>query len=124
MPVVTYCWRCRMDIPMLTDEEWESVSPHLANAVSQIKQYREQHQCSLAEANAKGFGHRALEIYGQITGFHETNANALFHHRRSIYGPLCHACGKPLRTPQARSCAACGAPRQSDRYEAEKKSAA
>jgi len=97
---------------MMTEDEWARVSPHLANAVAQIKQYREEHQCSLAEANAKGFGQRALDIYEQITGFHETNPNALFHHRRSVFGPPCNACGKPLRTPEARSCAACGALRE------------
>lgn len=96
---------------MLTEEEWETVSPHLANAVTQIKRYREAHHCSLSEAHAKGFGQQALSAYEQITGFKETNPNALFHHRLSIYGPPCHACGKPLRTPQARYCAICSAER-------------
>ena len=109
MPRTIYCWRCRMDIPMLTEEEWQ-VS-YLANAVEQIKTYRELHGCSLAEANRKGFGERALAVYEQITGFKETNPNALFHHRLSVYGPPCHACGKPLRTPQARYCAMCSAER-------------
>ena len=96
---------------MLTEEEWVIVAPHLENAVTQIKQYREAHQCSLSEANSKGFGRQALAAYEQITGFKETNPNALFHHRLSIYGPPCHACGKPLRTPQARYCAMCSAER-------------
>ncbi|MRD48918.1 hypothetical protein GHT07_16645 [Caenimonas koreensis DSM 17982] len=116
MAVTTYCWRCRMDIPMLTDEEWERVAPHLSDGIAQIKKYREEHQCSLAEAKKKGFGRRALEVYEEITGVHETNADALFHHRLSIYGPPCHACAKPLRTPMARSCAACGAARKLARY--------
>ena len=92
---------------MLTEDEWEEVSPSLANAISQIKEYRELHQCSLAEASAKGFGQKALVAYERITGFKETNPNALFHHRLSIYGPPCRACGKPLRTPQAWFCAMC-----------------
>ena len=94
---------------MLTEEEWVVVSPHLSNAVEQIKSYREEHHCSLAEANRNGFGKRALEIYERLTGFKETKPNALFHHRLSIYGPPCHSCGKPLRTPQARFCAMCSA---------------
>jgi ATP phosphoribosyltransferase regulatory subunit HisZ len=96
---------------MLTEEEWQVVSPHLGNAIEQIKRYREEHGCSLAEATAKGLGQRALEMYEEITGFKETNPNALFHHRLSMYGPPCHVCGKPLRTPQARYCAMCSAER-------------
>ena len=73
---------------MLTEDEWERVSPHLANAVTQIKQYREEHQCSLSEAHAKGFGQQALAAYEQITGFKETNPNALFHRRLYLWPSL------------------------------------
>jgi hypothetical protein len=100
-----------MDLPMLTEGEWEQVAPWLANAVTQIKAYREMHQCSLAEASTKGFGQEGLIAYERITGFKETNPNALFHHRLSIYGPPCRECGKPLRTPQARYCAICSTER-------------
>jgi hypothetical protein len=96
---------------MLTEAEWAVVSPELANGVEQIKAYREKHHCSLAEARTNGFGQKALELYEKITGFKETNPNALFHHRLSIYGPSCGTCHKPLRTPQATSCAACGSSR-------------
>lgn len=96
---------------MLTDDEWKEVSPLLANAVGQIKAYRELHQCSLAEARSKGFGQDALVAYERITGFRETNPDVLFHHRLSMYGPPCLACGKPLRTPQARFCAVCSTER-------------
>lgn len=53
-----------------------------------------------------------LEEYQQITGFHETNINAFYHHVASYYGPPCGTCGKPLRTPKARLCVACGHPRE------------
>jgi hypothetical protein len=111
MPRTVYCWRCRMDLPMLTDDEYERLSPHLSNAIREIQSYRQQHGCSLAEARANAYGARALEIYRDLTGFQETNVDALFHHRLSVYGPPCHACGKLLRTPQARWCAECGAER-------------
>lgn len=97
---------------MLTEEEWARVSPHLSNGIAQIKRYREEHQCSLAEATAKGFGREASAVYEEITGFRETNANALFHHRLSLYGPPCRVCGKPLRTPQATYCPMCGTERE------------
>jgi hypothetical protein len=53
-----------------------------------------------------------LAAYERLTGFHETNHVAIWHHRVSLYGPLCHVCSRPLRTPQARLCAECGAPRE------------
>jgi len=99
---------------MLTEDEWQTVSPFLSNGVAQIKAYRDQHGCSLAEATSKGFGRAALDAYGKLTGFKETNANALFHHRLCLYGPPCESCGKPLRTPQARFCAACSCERTSN----------
>lgn len=53
----------------------------------------------------------ALDLYQRLTSFRETNPNALWHHRMSLYGPICASCGKPLRTPEASFCAACGARR-------------
>ncbi len=111
MSQILYCWRCKTELPMLTEEEWQTVSPFLSDGVAQIKAYRELHGCSLAEATSKGFGRFALIAYERLTGVKETNANALFHHRLSLYGPPCHSCGKPLRTPQARFCAACSCER-------------
>jgi hypothetical protein len=101
-----------MELPMLTEEDWPRVAPFLTDCIEQIKRYREVNACSLAEAAANGFGREACEIFEEITGFRETNANAIFHHRLSLYGPPCHVCGKLLRTPQANYCVMCGAQRQ------------
>ncbi|MDQ2772204.1 MAG: zinc ribbon domain-containing protein [Bacteroidota bacterium] len=49
-----------------------------------------------------------LEMYKLLTDFEETNPNAIWHHIVDQYGPPCPQCHKPLRTPQARFCAACG----------------
>ncbi len=51
----------------------------------------------------------AFDEYERMTGFRETNVNALWHHRLSLYGPPCKKCGRLLRTVQARHCAECGA---------------
>lgn len=49
-----------------------------------------------------------LDYYKEVTGFEETEPNAIMHHRIAQYGPPCENCGKPYRTPQASFCAACG----------------
>ena len=51
-----------------------------------------------------------LAEYERITGFHETNPNAIYHHRISDYGPSCPSCSKPLRTPKAKLCGHCMKP--------------
>jgi hypothetical protein len=54
MSQIMYCWRCRADVPMLEEHEWEVVAPHLFNAIQQIQKYRQEHGCSLAVARAQG----------------------------------------------------------------------
>ena len=87
---ILWCWRCKMDVPMLDEDEFERI-----NRVG---------------GNGGDCPGRRLQEYVHITGFPETNPIALEHHRVSLYGPPCHTCGKPLRTPQARLCGACMAP--------------
>ena len=49
-----------------------------------------------------------LDFYKNVTGFDETEPNAIMHHRIALYGPPCENCGKPYRTNEAAFCAACG----------------
>ena len=93
---------------MLEDHEWELVLPLLRRSLSDLQSYRQKHDVSLAEAKDQEFGRAALEKYLELTGFNETNVDALWHHHVSLYGPPCNSCGKPLRTPKAKYCAACG----------------
>jgi hypothetical protein len=94
---------------MLDEQEWEEVLPRLTKGFVQIQRHRAAHGVSLEEAKDAVYGEGALERYFQITGFRETNINALWHHRLSRFGPPCGVCGKPLRTPRAKMCAECGA---------------
>ena len=97
-----------MPIPMLTDDEWREVAPLLHMDTERIKDYREQQQVGLREA-MDVLRFEACEKYFEITGFRETNPNAIWHHRLSAYGSECSDCGHLLRTPRASFCANCGA---------------
>jgi hypothetical protein len=68
-----WCWRCKTDVPILDDDEYRQVT-----AVRGTGTHR-----SIQEK----FMGPVLAEYERITGFHETNANAIFHHRASDYGP-------------------------------------
>jgi len=88
-----WCWRCRAVMPMLDDEEFRAVAGKrlLQNAKMSLKDH-------LAPV---------LEEYNRVTGGCETNVNAVYHHKLSLYGPPCAKCGKPLRTPRAKLCGSC-----------------
>lgn len=38
-----------------------------------------------------------VQGYERITGFRESNPNAIYHHCIALYGPACRYCGRPLR---------------------------
>jgi hypothetical protein len=101
MAKTLYCWRCRADIPMLDEQEWEQVLPALTKGVRQIQDYRSRHDASLLKAKQHVYGTGALDRYFELTGYRETDVQALWHHRLSKFGPPCGTCGKPLRTPRA-----------------------
>jgi hypothetical protein len=89
MAETIYCWRCAMDVPMLDDAEFDAL-----NAI-------------LSDTDDPDRDQKALDFYVSITGFQETNLNAVAHHHIAIYGPPCPKCGRRLRTPRAKFCADC-----------------
>ena len=89
-----FCWRCCCAMPMLDEPEWAELAAHYDRSGGPRERLA-----------------TLLEEFERLTGFHETNPNAVWHHRIRLYGPACTACGKPLRTPKASRCVACGAPR-------------
>jgi len=98
MPITQWCWRCQADVPMLDEAEWQSVAPLLGSSIEAAKRF----------GRNNIFGFMALAKYENLTARKEKDLNVVRHHRASLYGPPCTKCGKPLRTPQANLCAACG----------------
>jgi hypothetical protein len=111
MSELKWCWRCRAEVPMLTDQEWdEEIGPLLRQMTIRIQSYRERKRAALHDALALGYEKPALAKYRELTGFNETSVNALWHHRLSKHGPPCRRCGRLLRTAIARRCVECGEP--------------
>jgi hypothetical protein len=87
-----------MEVPMLDEEEY-------------LKAYELYGECMRDMTFQGGRLLRfkpLLDYYKEVTGWDETEPNAIMHHRIAQYGPACEKCGKPYRTPQASFCAACG----------------
>ncbi|MEG1591803.1 hypothetical protein [Chryseobacterium sp.] len=51
---------------------------------------------------------KLLNYYKDLTGYEETNHNAIMHHFIDMHGPDCENCGKPYRTETATFCPKCG----------------
>jgi hypothetical protein len=96
-----------MPIPMLNEKEWNEVAPLLRADIEHIKSHRAETQIGLKEA-LETLRFAACEKYFEITGFRETNPNAIWHHRLADFGPECMNCGHLLRTNKASLCANCG----------------
>src|SRR5262245_10879638 len=103
-----WCWRCKMVLPMLDEEEFSVVSSLYAQGMRATKEFRQKHNIPLSEASIEDRFRPVREAYQRLTGWEEQHENAVMHHRISIYGAPCDGCGKPLRTPRASFCAACG----------------
>ncbi|MGC2531264.1 MAG: hypothetical protein WA639_26255 [Candidatus Acidiferrum sp.] len=68
---ILWCWRCKTQMPMLDEEEFSRVTS-LRNRSGN---------------GSKEMFSAMLEGHERVTGHRETNGNAVFHHRLSMYGP-------------------------------------
>ncbi len=89
-----------MDVPMLDEEEGKIASKLLSEGFQEVKTDRK----TPFNENFK----KLLDYYNNLTGFEETNPNAIMHHFIDMYGPDCENCGKPYRTETAAFCPKCG----------------
>lgn len=82
---------------MLDEEEFEPIGKLLVLGMQNHRDRRRAEGVSWLQASCQ----EALDAYALFTGFVETNPNALWHHRLSLYGPPCPECGRPKRTRRA-----------------------
>jgi hypothetical protein len=106
-----WCWRSKVDMPMLDEQEFAEIASLHTLGLQSVKEYRADTGVPLQDVPLAEHFQAMLARYEAITGFKETNPNAVWHHRLSLYGPPCKSCGKPLRSPRARLCGSCTAPR-------------
>jgi len=94
-------------MPFLEEDEWQDISPLLADAIGAIKAYRSKHQCDLktARLNCKP---EATKKFEALTGLPDVHFDTIYHHRLLDWGPECIKCGHLLRTSKASYCANCG----------------
>jgi len=85
-----------MEIPMLDKKEFAIASELYSKGFK------------IAKANRQEKFIEVLEYYNNLTGFGETEPNAIMHHSLEQIGPDCENCGKPYRIPKAKLCASCG----------------
>ena len=94
---------------MLDEEEYDRVWRACGHCIEGIKEARKAFGPPLEKVGIDARFKPVRDLYEELTGWHGMHHNAIMHHRLSLYGPSCTSCGKPLRTPRASFCAACGA---------------
>ena len=111
-----YCWRCKISVPMMDEQEFAQVDAAHRSAAQAAKDYRARQGTNLAQTPLDEFYRPVQTLYVQLSrgaGLEApiVSADHVLKHRLAAYGPACTACGIPLRTPDAKVCAACGTKR-------------
>jgi hypothetical protein len=96
---------------MLDEQEFAEIASLHTQGLQSVKEFRTKTGAPIQDVPLTDHFQAMLARYEAITGLQETNPNAVWHHRLSLYSPPCNRCGKPLRTPRARLCGSCMAPR-------------
>jgi hypothetical protein len=96
---------------MLDEDEFAGVNALYRECLRATKEFRQVHNVGLHDANLHERFKPLRLLYEELTGMKDCHQNAIVHHRLSLYGPPCITCGKPLRTPKAKLCGSCMAPR-------------
>lgn len=104
-----WCWRCRQGMPMLDEPEYAEAVRLYGECMKATKEFRQQWDVPLASAGTHERFRPVREWYEQLTGVADCHQSEIMHHRLSALGGPCRVCGRPLRSPRAKRCAACGA---------------
>jgi hypothetical protein len=102
-----WCWRCKCEMPMLDENEYAEIWQLYGEGMRATKEFRKRWGWPLHESRPDARMAPLLRRYEEMTGYKETVANAVMHHRLSLYGPPCKRCSRPLRTPRAKLCGSC-----------------
>ena len=108
---VLWCWRCQEDVPMLDEGEFARIDELYRECTAAVQQYRQDHSAPLSQTPVDDLYRPVRDEYARLTGRTGDHQDEVLRHRLAHHGPPCSVCGKPLRTPEARICAACGTPR-------------
>lgn len=95
---------------MLDEEEFASIDQLFRDCTTATKEFRLRHDLPLGRL---GLDERFRPVrlrYRQLTGIGHCHHTEIRRHRLALYGPPCTQCGRPLRTPRAKLCAACMTP--------------
>jgi hypothetical protein len=98
---------------MMNEREFAQFETAYAVAVRSVKSYRARRNASLATTPLARLYRPVRALYREFSrraGLRVplVSVDHLRQHRLTDYGPPCRSCGLPLRTPDARLCAACG----------------
>lgn len=97
---------------MLDEQEYAEIASLYRAGMQSVKNYRNETGAPLKSVPFAEYYAPMLARYEAMTGYTETNHLAVMHHRLSLYGPPCTCCHKPLRSPRAKLCGSCMAPRK------------
>ena len=113
---IQWCWRCRREVPMVDEAEWELIERAEEEGFELVEAERRRRglprlpPVELVDPSLRHFEdlRAMLAMYRLLTGHEVGFMAAVYDHRMSRHGPPCPECGKPLRSRRARYCAACG----------------
>ncbi|GHO61521.1 hypothetical protein KSC_004130 [Ktedonobacter sp. SOSP1-52] len=102
-----WCWRCQQEVLMLDEEEYNTIYTLYGECF--LRASKERKELSRHEhLPLPDYFLPVSKEYERMTGMKDIHPNVVLHHRIATYGAPCPRCSKPLRTPIARFCAACG----------------